>query len=50
MMRVYRYVLHRHVAAMLSRGWIATSALDGTHHGRHAVLMRACECNPEGGA
>lgn len=37
--RLFRYVKHEDVAEYESMGWIKHSALDGTHHGDHAVLM-----------
>jgi hypothetical protein len=43
-MRVYRYVSLRKIAAYLAAGWIPTESLNDCHHGRHAILMRACAC------
>lgn len=43
-MRLYRYVPHRHVGRFLAAGWIIAQDLQDTHHGAHAVLMRACAC------
>jgi hypothetical protein len=47
---LFRYVPWRKVDRYLAAGWIASDALTHTHHGRHAVLMRACVCNPNGDA
>jgi hypothetical protein len=38
---VFRYVPHVDVPKFQAKGWQATPALDGTHHGEYSVLMRA---------
>ncbi|ODN69206.1 hypothetical protein [Methylobrevis pamukkalensis] len=45
---VYRYVRIPRAEAYLAAGWLATPAFDDCHHGRFAILMRACACNPDG--
>jgi hypothetical protein len=37
---VFRYVRHADVHRFTAEGWEPLPALDGTHHGEHAVLMR----------
>jgi hypothetical protein len=39
----FRYVRHADVAQFESEGWLATPALEGTHHGEYSVLMRRIE-------
>lgn len=34
-----RYVRHHEVEAYLSRGWVVSDDLSGTHHGFHACVM-----------
>jgi len=36
---MFMYVPHAEIPAYLADGWTQTKALEGTHHGRHAVLM-----------
>ena len=38
--REFRYVRHLDVPSFVANGWEALPALDGTHHGEYAVLMR----------
>jgi len=40
---VFRYVRHAEVPRFTAEGWELLSALDGTHHGEHSVLMRRVE-------
>jgi hypothetical protein len=47
---VFRYVRHRHVERFLAAGWWVVDDFADCHHGRFSVLMKACECNPEGAA
>lgn len=35
----FKYVRHNDVPTYEERGWKATSALEGTHHGEYSVLM-----------
>lgn len=37
---VFRYVQHADVPRFAAEGWELLPALDGTHHGEHAILMR----------
>ena len=41
--QLFRYVLHADVPRFEAEGWLATQALDGTHHGEYSVLMRQIE-------
>jgi hypothetical protein len=41
--QLFRYVLHADVPRFEAEGWLATQALDGTHHGEYSVLMRRIE-------
>lgn len=44
-MSTYRYVIHERVPDYLLCGWLATPALEGTHHGFYSVLMAwLCDC------
>jgi hypothetical protein len=38
--KVFSYVRHADVQRFTAEGWDLLPALDGTHHGEHAVLMR----------
>lgn len=41
----FRYVVHERVPDFLRCGWLATPALEGTHHGFYSVLMVwLCSC------
>ena len=40
---VFRYVRHADVHRYTAEGWELLSALDRTHHGEYAVLMRRVE-------
>ena len=40
---VFRYVRHADVPRFTAEGWELLPALDGTHHGEYAVLMRRVE-------
>ena len=40
---VFRYVRHADVPRFAAEGWEPLPALDGTHHGEYAVLMRRVE-------
>lgn len=39
----YRYVVWRQVEPLIALGWIPCCVL-----GDYSILMRACECNPNG--
>jgi hypothetical protein len=41
--QMFRYVLHTDVPRFEAEGWLATPALEGTHHGAYSVLMRRIE-------
>lgn len=41
----FRYVTHPQVPDYLRCGWLATPALEGTHHGHYSVLcVWLCSC------
>lgn len=41
----FRYVLHDRVPDYLRCGWLATPALEGTHHGYYSTLcVWLCTC------
>jgi hypothetical protein len=42
--RVFKYVGHHDACDYLALGWLASPALEGTHHGADAVLMVLCAC------
>lgn len=44
---VYRYCRWDRMPAYLDAGWIFEGEVPG-HHALWSVLVRACECNPDG--
>lgn len=46
----FRYVRHRDIHRYMAAGWWVVDTFDGCTHGRFAMLMKACVCNPEGAA
>ena len=39
----FRYVQHREIEAFKRRGWEIVDDMHDSHHGRHAVLMKATD-------
>jgi hypothetical protein len=38
--RWFKYVAFDHIPVWEALGWVATDALEATHHGHYAVLMQ----------
>lgn len=41
----FRYVPHHKVEDYFALGWMILNDMQGTHHGRHAVIMWRCDCD-----
>ena len=44
---IYRYIPHKEIKIFKSLGWKVVSNMEGSHHARHAVIMKKPDTEKE---